>query len=234
MQFVSLSLEPMEDKQQLHKLSMPCQVQGHPVIWRCFWFNAWEIDKRLSSEGGGPLHIPPFWKHCRNPSKDDGERSGAHQGGCGGTRLAVLGLSVLPWGKGAHLRLCEGARRRTGSLAACRLPCQPCTCSFQAPCVFHQDMQFHHLLIQACGCHVTYLLARLFGFLKCACPAPLASNMLLPALYTLQIWVPPWKASTSPAIFGTEASIVLCCSLLGSAHSSPGPLSPSSLSLPMA
>lgn len=179
---------------------------------------------RGSAAGAGPLHIPPFWKGCRNSSKHGGERSGAHQGGHGRTRLAVLGWSVLPWGKGACLGLSNGAGHRAGSLAACRLPCQPCTTSFQAQCVFQQDVQFHHLLVQASGCYITDLSVCSFGFLKCACPAPLASNMLLPALCTLQIWVPPWKASTAPAIFGTEVSIFLCCSLLGSAHSSPGSL----------
>jgi len=184
--------------------------------------------------GARPLHIPPIWNPCRKPSKDYGERTGAHQGGHSGTRLTVLGRSVLPWEKGECLRISEGAGCWAGSLAACGLPCQPCTTSFQAQRVFQQDVKFHHLLVQASGCHVTYLSACLFGFLKCARPAPLASNVLLPASCTLQIWVPPWKASTLPAIFGTKASIVLCCSPLGSACIFPGPPSPSTLSLPAA
>lgn len=218
------SLEPMEDKQQLHKLSTPCQVRGHAAIWHCSWFSAWEIDKRLNN-GSGTIAHPSLLEAPQEPIKGQwGEEWST-------PRWSWWDQSVLPWGKGACLRLSEEAGCRAGSLAACRLPCQPCTTSFQAQHVFQQDVQFHHLLIQASGCHVAYLSVCLFGFLKCACPAPLASNMLLPASCTLQIWVPPWKASTLPAIFGTEASIVLCCSPLGSTQSSPGPTSLSTLSL---
>lgn len=165
---------------------------------------------RGSATGAGPLHIPPLWA------------AGTHQSMVG---RGVEHIRVVMAGPGLQCLAglsCPGGKKHVwGSpteQGTGQAPCQP------AGCVFQQDVQFHHLLVQASGCYITDLSVHSFGFLKCACPAPLASNMLLPALCTLQIWVPPWKASTAPAIFGTEVSIFLCCSLLGSAHSSPGAL----------
>lgn len=63
-----MSLEPTEDKQQLHKLSTPCQVQGHPAIWHCSWLNAWEIEKRRSY-GRGTIAHPSLLEALQEPVK---------------------------------------------------------------------------------------------------------------------------------------------------------------------